>query len=260
MSENEKTEDTPELLCLARVSPLIKLSEYLNEGSVPLESDYPPIRHVTKYNLKEEKVNYFFYGQCNYVLPLPFNQKKYTAIGMLFDARWVDDKEREVKYFPFDSGACMDGRYAPHIGDMELHEYLENTKVSMVFGTKAQRYFGDNETYCKGNNIKNIMTEGLVEGKLIAHYNTVPNSRVDLRGKTIEVLLPEKIDFSHLQLLVLPEESIKKLGFNLSDIRNRWPDITVETYNDVINPGPSADTQAIQKVVFAFYKGKGYFS
>lgn len=260
MKENDEAKGGQNLLCLARVSPLNKLTEYLSDGSVPLESNYPPLRHVAKYNMKANPVNYFFYGQCNYVLPNSFNQKKSSAIGMLFDARWVDDKQREVIHFPFDSGACMDGRYVPHITDMELKTYSESTRVATVFDERTVRYFGGNEAYCKGNNIKNIEAEGPPEEKLMAHYNAVPQNGVDLRGKTIEVLLPEQIDFSHLQLLVLPEESVKKLGFDLIDIRNRWPGITVETYNDVINPSPVADTEAIQQIVFAFYDRKGYFS
>jgi hypothetical protein len=260
MSKNEDAGGGGNLLCLARVSPLNKLSEYLQAEAVAIESHYPPLRHVDKYKMEAVQVNYFFYGQCNYVLPMPFGQKKSTAIGMLFDAAWVDDKGHEVIHFPFDSGACMDARYVPHIADHEFGVFAAKTNVSSVFNEIAVRFFGNITSYFKGEHIKNMVGGDETERKLCAHYDAVPNDRVDMRGKTIEVLLPEQIDFSHLKLLVLPEESIKKLGFDVSEIRNKWPGVVVETYNDAIDPSPLADTQAIQGAVFAFYDRKGYFS
>lgn len=260
MIENKRSIDNIGLLCMARVSPLNRLSEYLSGEKVSLESNYPPLRHAAKYKVPASAVNYFFYGLCNYVLPASFDQKKSRAIGMLFGSEFVDNNSIDITYFPFDSGACMDGRYLPHITDQELGLYQSNTLTSTIFREKVVRYFGTNMAYYNGENLSNLKSQDANEEKLINLYNSIPNERVDIRGKTIEILLPIDIDFSNLQFLILPEQSIKMMGINIGELRNRWPHVAVETYDDIYDSSPMSDTRTIQKAVFAFYDRKGYFS
>jgi hypothetical protein len=246
-------------LCMARVSALSKLSDYINGNKIVLESFYPPKRHFIKYPDEDQhEVNYFFYGACNYVLPASLDQKKSRAIGMLFDPKMLVNNTLNSVCFPFDSGACMDDRYAPYISSLDVNTYKGQAKDSGIFKKAVKRYFNTNEAYLNGQETEHFTAENIHEENLFNLYKSVPNEKVDIRAKTIEIVFPGEVALSSLLHLIVPEISTQETGLELKEIRNRLSNSSVETYNDIYDSSPVSDTKAIQRSVSAFYKKMGY--
>lgn len=246
--------------------PLVHLAKKnekgVSNGELILKSGYFDIN--TDMDLSEitgetENLVFFFYGKPAYKVPRGYDPSD-LPIGFI-----IETNENPNRIFPFDTGAYVNRRFKQILGNNYINEYnLLNYQLSTVIqnlGKYINAIWQKNKFYYNDKHRihKIIKSSGdKYITALIKLIKAPASSFCDERKHTIEIQFNVKFELNNNIKAVVVAQAFLDRKPELIDLIKQY-NAKLICYSSYGGLDADLFTESLQKEIYRYYMGKGYF-
>ena len=254
--ENEL--DSEELLPLCHTTRWKYFEKILEDNN--LSNNHSKFPDPNPDSWSEDKLVYLFYGLPFYIYETGDGEEINTEvtddlpIGLIFKPELATIVDR---FYPFDTGAFLSNAYKK-IFDLKGIDELKIYEVSITDGKEMKkfikRYYDNNENYCFGKMNGFNQPKTPKEEKLLRLFNFSSKTKVDLRSRAVEVHSLNSIEIKqNLMAIVVPRLRSIQYKYFKDKIKNKYPDVTIEYYNDFFRYNSQSIRDSVINATMEYY-------
>lgn len=177
-----------------------------------------------------QNLTYLFYGRASFChdnhiqMQTATSQRLAVSFGIRFDA--LDDSYKYL-VVPFDTGACKNNRFVPHIHYNDSTFDIYQFRVKDDINKYIKMFFANNTNYIMGKALNTNNSDASIKALNNLILDTV-NPSFDERARTIEYSTNQTFNLKNYACIVMHIRDYEKTS--TKSILDKYPNIKIITY------------------------------